>query len=145
MPSNHLILCCPLLLLPSIFPSISFFSNESTLCIRWPKYWNLASASVLPRNIHGWFPLGLTVLISLMPKGLSRVYSSPTSQRPQFSLVLSFLYGPALNPYMTTGKTVALIRRTFSGTWRALKTPAAHPGSQALPMESTQARGITSD
>ena len=60
MPSNHLILCRPLLLLPSIFPSISVFSNESVLPIRWPKYW-----SFLPKNIQDLFPLGLTGLISL--------------------------------------------------------------------------------
>ena len=57
MPSNHLILCRPLLLLPSIFPRIRVFSNESALCIRWPKCWSSASASVLPINIQGRFPL----------------------------------------------------------------------------------------
>ena len=65
MPSNHLILCCPLLLLPSVFPSIRE-SKESVLPIRWPKYWTSFSASVLPVNIQGWFPLGLTGLISLL-------------------------------------------------------------------------------
>ena len=60
MPSNHLILCCPLLLLPSIFPSIRVFSSESTIHIGWPEYWSSASASVLPMNIQDWFPLGLT-------------------------------------------------------------------------------------
>ena len=61
----------PLLLLPSIFPSIRMFSSESALHIRWPKYWSSALASVLPMNIQGWFPLGLTGLISLQSKGLS--------------------------------------------------------------------------
>ena len=75
MPSNHLILCSPLLLLPSIFSSIRVFSNESILHIRWPKLQLqvAASASVLPMNIKDWFPLGLTDLISLQSKGLSRV------------------------------------------------------------------------
>ena len=82
MPSNHLILCHPLLLLPSIFPSIRVFSNESALRIRWPKYWT--SASVLPMNIQGWFPLGLTYLISLQSKGLSRIFYSTTIQNHQF-------------------------------------------------------------
>ena len=84
MLSNHLILCCPLLLLHSIFPSIRVFSNELALPIRWPKYWSLASALVLPMNIQGWFPLGLTGLISLQSKGLSRVYSSTTIWKHQF-------------------------------------------------------------
>ena len=76
MPSNHLILCCPLLLLPSILPTIRGFSNESVLCIRWPKYWSF-SFSISPFNEYsGWFPLGFTDLISLQPKGLSRVVSS---------------------------------------------------------------------
>jgi len=68
MPSNHLILCYPLLLLPSVFPSIRVFSSESVLHIRWPKYWSEASASVLPVNIQDWFPLGLIGLISLQSK-----------------------------------------------------------------------------
>ena len=78
MPSNHLILCCPLLLLPSVFPSIRVFSNELALHIRWPNIGASASASFLPMNIWGWFPLGLTYLISLRSKGLSTVFSSTT-------------------------------------------------------------------
>ena len=72
--SNHLILCHPLLLV-SIFPSIRVFSNELALHIRWP-FGASASGSVLPVNIQGWFPLGLTGLISWLSKGLSRVFSS---------------------------------------------------------------------
>ena len=83
MPSSHLILCCPLLL-PSIFPSISVFSNESGLCIRRQSIGALASASILPMNIQDWFPLGLTGLISLQSKGLSRVFSNTTVQKHQF-------------------------------------------------------------
>ena len=71
MPSNHLILCCPLLLLPSIFPSIRVFSNESAFHIRRPKFWSLsASTSVLPMNTQDWSPLGWTGWISLQSKGL---------------------------------------------------------------------------
>ena len=84
MPSNHLILCHPLLLPPSIFPSIRVFSNESVHCIRWPKYWNSASSSVLPMNIQDWFPLRWTGWISLQSKGLSRVFSNTTVQKHQF-------------------------------------------------------------
>ena len=81
MPSNHLILCRPLLLLPSIFPSIRVFSNESALHNRWQSIGVSASASVLPMNIQDWFPLGLTGLNSLQSKGLSRVFSSITVQK----------------------------------------------------------------
>ena len=84
MPSNHLILCWPLLLLPSIFPNIRVFSNELALCIRWLNIGASASASVLPMIIQGWFPLGLTGLISLQSKGLSRVFSNTTVQKHQF-------------------------------------------------------------
>ena len=83
MPSNHLIHCCPLLLLPSIFPSIRVFSNESSLCIRLPKYWSFKSASVLPMNVYSWILLELTALISLQSKGLSRVFSNTTIQKHQ--------------------------------------------------------------
>ena len=79
MSSNHLILCHLLLLLPSIFPRIKVFSNELTLCIRWPEYWHFAISHSM--NIQGWFPLGLTGLISLQSKGLSRVFSNITAQK----------------------------------------------------------------
>ena len=75
--SNYIILCHPLLLLPSIFPSMRVFSNESALCKRWPKFCS-ASALFLPVNIQGLFPLELTGLISLQSKGLSRAFSSTT-------------------------------------------------------------------
>ena len=81
MPSSHLILCHPLLLPPSIFPSIRVFSNESVLHIRWPKYWSF-SFSISTSFKWGWFPLRLTGLVSLQSKGLSRVFS--TVQKHQF-------------------------------------------------------------
>ena len=94
MLCNHLILCHPLLLLPSVFPNIRVFSSELTLHIRWPKYWSLASASVLSMCIQGSFPVGLTDLVTLLAKGLSRVLQH------QFeginSLALSLIYGPTL-------------------------------------------------
>ena len=89
MPSNHLILCCPFLLLPSVFPSIRVFSNESVLHIRWPEYWSFvfqsisALTSVLPMNTQAWFPLGWTGWISLQSKGLSRVFNTAV-QKHQF-------------------------------------------------------------
>ena len=82
MLSNHLIFCHPHLLLPSIIPSIKVFSNESALCIRWPNYW---SFSISPSNEYpGLISLGLTGLISLQSKGLSRVFSNTTVQKHQF-------------------------------------------------------------
>ena len=95
MPSNHLILCCPLLLLPSIFPSIRVFSNESVLCIRWPKYWSF-SFSISPSNKYsGLISFRIDWLDLLAVQEIQE--SAPT---PQFksinSLVLSFLNGPTL-------------------------------------------------
>ena len=85
MLSDHLILCHPLVLRPSIFPSIRVFSNESVLCIRWPKYWRFSfSISILPVNFQDRFPLRLTGLISLQSRGLSRVFFSTTVQKHQF-------------------------------------------------------------
>ena len=84
MPSSHLILCRPLLLLPPIPPSIKVFSNESTLRMRWPKYWSFRLSICLPMNIQDWFPLGLNGLISLHFNGLSRVFSNTTVQKHQF-------------------------------------------------------------
>ena len=84
MPSNHLILCCPLLLLPSIFPSIRVFSSKSVLPIRWPKYWSI-SFSISPANEYsGLISLRWTGWISLQSEGLSRVFSNTTVQKHQF-------------------------------------------------------------
>ena len=80
----HLILCCLLIFLPSTFPRITVFPNESILHITWPNYWALASASALPKNIQDRFPLGLTGWISLHSKGLLRVFSNTTVQKHQF-------------------------------------------------------------
>ena len=84
MPSNHLILCCPPLLPPSLFPSNRVFSNESVLCIRWPKYWSF-SFSISPSNkFQDWFPIGLSTWIILLSKGLSSVFSNTIVQKHQF-------------------------------------------------------------
>ena len=84
MPSNHLILWYPLLLLPSIFPSIRVFSNESVLCIRWPKYWSFSFSISPSYEYSGLISLGWTGWISLQSKGLSRVFSNITVQKHQF-------------------------------------------------------------
>ena len=111
MPSNHLIFCHPLLLLPSIFPSIKVFSNELALHIRWPKYW---SFSISPSNEYSalisfrmdWLDL-LAVQGTL--KSLLQHYSSKASILQHSA----FLILQLSHPYTTTGKTIALIRRTF--------------------------------
>ena len=91
MPSNYLILCCPLLLLPSIFPSIRVFSNESVLRIRWPKSWSF-SISVSPSNEHpGLISFWMDWLVSLQFKGLSRVFTNPTVQKHHFFCAQLFL------------------------------------------------------
>ena len=112
MPSNHLILCDPLLLLPSTFPSIRAFSNEWLFASGGQSVG--ASASVLPMNIQDWFPFGLTGWISLQSKGLQE--SSPT---PQFEVSIlqhsAFSMVQLSQLYMTTGKAIALTRWTFVG------------------------------
>ena len=114
MPSNHFILCHPLLLPPSIFPSIKVFSDESVLRSGGQNIGVSVSASVLPVNIQDWFPLGWTGWISLQSKGLSRVFSNTTVQRINSS-VLSFLYSPTLTSIRDYWKTIALTRWTFVG------------------------------
>ena len=114
MPSNHYILCHPLLP-PSIFPRIRVFSNESVLHIRWPKYWSF-SLSISPSNEHP----GLVSLDGLVGSPCSPRDSQESSPTPHFksinSSALSLLHSPTLShPYMTTGKTVALTRQTFVG------------------------------
>ena len=115
MPSNHLILCHPLLLLPSIFPSIRVFPNESVLHIRWPKYWSF-SFHISPSNEYsGLISFRIDWLDLLAVQGtlesLLQHYSSKASilQRSAFFIV------QLSHPYMTTGKTIALTRRTFVG------------------------------
>ena len=90
MPSNQFILCHPLLFLPSIFPSIRVFSNESALCIRWPKDWSVSPATVFPVNIQGWFPLGLTGLI-LQSKGPQESSPAPQSESINSSMLSLFM------------------------------------------------------
>ena len=95
MPSNYLILCCPLLLLPSVFPSIRVFSNESALRMRWPKYWSF-SFNISSSNEHpGLISFRMDWLDLLQCKGLSRVFFNTTVQKHQF-LALIFLYSPTL-------------------------------------------------
>src|SRR5574337_1134806 len=115
MPSNNLILCCPLLLLPSIFPSIRIFSNKSALYIKWPKYWSF-SFSISPSTEYSgliYFRIDWSHLLAVQDtlKSLLQHHSSKASilwRSAFFTVQLS-------RPYMTTGKTIALTRRTFVG------------------------------
>ena len=111
MPSNHVILCCPLLLLPSIFPSIRVFSNESAVCIRWPKYWSF-SFNISPSNEQpGLISFRMDWLDLLAVQGTLQHHSSKASILQHsgfFRVQLS-------HPYMTTGKTIALTRQIFVG------------------------------
>ena len=84
MPSSHLIFCRPLLLLPPIPPSIRVFSNESTLCMGWPKYWSFSFSISPSKKSQGWSPSEWTGWISLQSKGLSRVFSNTAAQKHQF-------------------------------------------------------------
>ena len=112
IPSSHLILCRPLLLLPSIPLSIRVFSNESALHMRWPKYWSFSFSTFFPKNTQGWSPSEWTGRNSLQSKGLSRVFSNTTVQKHQF--FNAQLYSQS-NSHTTTGKIIALTRQTFLG------------------------------
>ena len=115
IPSNHLILCCPLLLLPSIFPSISVFSNESALHMRWPKYWSF-SFNISPSNEYSglisfrmaWFDL-------LAVQGTLKCLLQHHSSKSSILWCSAFFIIKLSHPYMTTGKTIALMKRTFVG------------------------------
>ena len=113
MPSSHIILCHPLFLPPSIFPSIRVFSNESVLHIRWPKYWSF-SFNISPSNEYlRTISFRIDWLDLLLSEGLSRVFSNTTVQSIN-SLALSFLYSPTLIS-IHAGKTIALNRQNFFG------------------------------
>ena len=115
MPSNHLIPCCPLLLLPSILLSIRVFSNESTLRIRWPKYWSF-SFSISPSNEHpGLISFRMDWLDLLAVQGILKSLLQHHSSKAPILQCSAFFTVQHSNPYMTTGKTIALIRWNFVG------------------------------
>ena len=120
MPSNHLILCCPLLLLPSIFPSIRVFSNESALCIRWPKYWSF-SLNISPSNEHsGLISFRMDQLDLLAVQGPLKSLLQHHSSKASILQCSAFFTVQLSHPYMITGKTIALTRWTFAGNVSAL-------------------------
>ena len=113
MPSNHLILCRPLLLLPSIFPSIRVISNESALCIRWPKYWSF-SFSISPSKEHpGLISFRMDYVDLLGVQGALKSLLQHHSSKTSILWLSAFFIVQLSNPYMTTGKTIALTRWTF--------------------------------
>ena len=113
MPSNHLILCHPLLLPPSIFPSIRVSSNESVLCIRWPKYWSF-SFSISPSNEHpGLISFRMDRLDLLAVQGTLKSLLQHHSSKASILLHSVFFIVQISHPYMTTGKTIALTRWAF--------------------------------
>ena len=115
MPSNHLILCHPLLLLPSIFSSNRVFSNESALYIRWPKYWSF-SFNISPSNEHpGLISFGMDWLDLLAVQGTLKSLLQHHSSKASILWRSAFFTVQLSHPYMTTGKIIALTRRTFVG------------------------------
>ena len=115
MPSSHLILCHPLLLMPSIFPSIRVFSNESALRIRWPKCWSFSfSFSISPSNEHpGLISFRMDWLDLLAVQGTCKSLLQHRSSKASILRHSAFFTVQLSHPYMTTGKTIALTRRTF--------------------------------
>ena len=115
MPSNHLTLCCPLLLPPSNFPSIRVFSSESVLCIKWPKYWSF-SFSISPSNEYpGLISFRMDWLDFLAVQGTLKSLLHHHSSKASILRCSAFFVIQLSHPYMTTGKTIALIRQTFVG------------------------------
>ena len=113
MPPNHLILCCPLLLLPAIFPSIRIFSNESVLHIRWPKYWNF-SFSISPSNKYsGLISFRMDWLDLLAVQWTLKSILQHHSSKASILRHSAFFIVQTSHPYTTTGKTIALTRQTF--------------------------------
>ena len=120
MPSNHLILCCPLLLLPSIFPRIRVFSNESGLCLRWPEYRKF-SFSISPSSEYsGLISVRMDWLDLLAVQGTLKSLLQHHSSKASILQCTAFFIVQPSHPYMTTGKTIALTRRTFVGKVKSL-------------------------
>ena len=115
MPSNHLILCCPLLLPPSIFPSIRVFSSESVLPIRWPKYWSFSFSTSPSNKYSGLISFRIEWFDPLAVQGTSKDLFQHHSSKASILQCSAFIIVQLSHPYMTTGKTIALTRRTFVG------------------------------
>ena len=115
MPSKHLVLCHPLLLFPSIFPSIRVFSNESVLCIRWPKYWSFSFSIGLSSDYSGLISFRIDWFDLLAVKGTLKSLLQHHSSKTSVLWCSAFFTIQLSHPYMTSGKTIALNRWTFVG------------------------------
>ena len=115
MPSRHLILCRPLLLLPPVPPSIGVFSKESTLCMRWPKYWSFSFSIIPSKEIPGLISFRMDWLDLLAVQGTLKSLLQHHSSKVSILWCSAFFTVQLSHPYMTTGKTIALTRWTFVG------------------------------
>ena len=120
MLSSHLILCHPLLLLPPILPIIGVFSNESTLCMRWPNYWSFSFSIIPSKEIPGLISFRMNWLDLLAIQGTLKSLLQHHSSKASILWCSAFFTVQISHPYMTTGKTIALTRRTFVGKVMAL-------------------------
>src|SRR5574342_399356 len=120
MPSSHLILCCPRLLLPPIPPSIRVFSNESTLRMRWPKYWSFSVSIIPSKEILGLISFRMDWLDLLAAQGTLKSLLQHHSSKASILWCSAFFTVQLSHPYTTIGKTIALTRRTFVGKVRSL-------------------------
>ena len=147
MPSNHLTLCHPLLLLPSIFPSIRVFSNKSVLHIRWPKYWSFSFSNSPSKEHSGLISFRMDQLDLLAVQGTLKSLLQHHSSKSSILWCSAFFIVQLSHPYMTTGKTIALTRRTFVGKVMSLLfsmlsmlviafLPRSKRGGQSQEMES---------
>ena len=115
MPPNHLIFCCPLLLLPLIFPSITVFSNESALWIRWPKYWSFSFSIIPSKEYPGLISFRMDWLDLLAVQGTLKSLLQHHTSKASILQCSAFFTVQLSRPYITTGKTIALTRWTFVG------------------------------
>ena len=115
MPSSHFILCCPLLLLPPIPPSIKLFSNESTLCMRWPKYWSFSFRIIPSKEIPGLIFFRMDWLDLRAVQGTLKSLLQHHSSKASILQRSAFFTVQLSHPYLTTGKAIALTRRTLVG------------------------------
>ena len=156
MPSNHVILCCPLLLLPSIFPSIRVFSSESALCIRWPKYWSFSFSISSSNEYSGLVSFRMDWLDLLAVQGTLKSLLQHYSSIASILQCSAFFMVQLSHPYMTTGKTIPLTRQTFVGKvmflllicclgWSSEKAMASHSSKEQASFNFMVAVTICSD